>query len=434
MKHKGYAALLLVLLLMLLIPVTASADVIYPAPDDFVVGVEVNHLLATLDPGGTVWTDPELLPDGLRLETEETEEGVDVYLRGFPTTAGTYELLFRYNDVESICKVVILEPVPLAVTVVTPPTVTEYVAGDVLDPEGLVLSVELSNGSSEEVTEGYSLYPTRLEDAGVRSIEVNYEGLLCFFDVEVAPAPEEIEGIGVLRLPEKVVYQVGEELDPAGLMIRVYTNNGTRDVFNELLCFPTQLNEPGLQEITVYYGDQMCVFTVQVLAEETEKSLAVYHLPYKLDYQVGEDLDPSGLVLIETDGELETRLVEGEFNCEPTHFSEPGRQEITVHLGELNCSFYVTVLAPSAPEPGAEPAEDPVLPAAPTATVIEPVPETLPPKVGPTVEQNGPGLVTVIVAAAMGALLILGVYVFVVNRSGREYFAESVKDLFRRKG
>ena len=434
MKHKGYAALLLVLLLMLLIPVTASADVIYPAPDDFVVGVEVNHLLATLDPGGTVWTDPELLPDGLRLETEETEEGVDVYLRGFPTTAGTYELLFRYNDVESICKVVILEPVPLAVTVVTPPTVTEYVAGDVLDPEGLVLSVALSNGSSEEVTEGYSLYPTRLEDAGVRSIEVNYEGLLCFFDVEVAPAPEEIEGIGVLRLPEKVVYQVGEELDPAGLMIRVYTNNGTRDVFNELLCFPTQLNEPGLQEITVYYADQMCVFTVQVLAEETEKSLAVYHLPYKLDYQVGEDLDPSGLVLIETDGELETRLVEGEFNCEPTHFSEPGRQEITVHLGELDCSFYVTVLAPSAPEPGAEPAEDPVLPAAPTATVIEPVPETLPPKVGPTVEQNGPGLVTVIVAAAMGALLILGVYVFVVNRSGREYFAESVKDLFRRKG
>ena len=434
MKHKGYAALLLVLLLMLLIPVTASADVIYPAPDDFVVGVEVNHLLATLDPGGTVWTDPELLPDGLRLETEETEEGVDVYLRGFPTTAGTYELLFRYNDVESICKVIILEPVPVAVTVVTPPTVTEYVAGDVLDPEGLVLSVELSNGSSEEVTEGYSLYPTRLEDAGVRSIEVNYEGLLCFFDVEVAPAPEEIEGIGVLRLPEKVVYQVGEELDPAGLMIRVYTNNGTRDVFNELLCFPTQLNEPGLQEITVYYGDQMCVFTVQVLAEETEKSLAVYHLPYKLDYQVGEDLDPSGLVLIETDGELETRLVEGEFNCEPTHFSEPGRQEITVHLGELDCSFYVTVLAPSAPEPGAEPAEKSVLPAAPTAAVIEPVPETLPPKVGPTVEQNGPGLVTVIVAAAMAALLILGVYVFVVNRSGREYFAESVKDLFRRKG
>ena len=70
----------------------------------------------------------------------------------------------------------------------------------------------------------------------------------------------------------------------------------------------------------------------------------------------------------------------------------------------------------------------------PTATVIEPVPETLPPKVGPTVERSGPGLVTVIVAAAMAALLILGVYVFVVNRSGREYFAESVKDLFRRKG
>jgi hypothetical protein len=84
---------------MLLKPVVACAEVIYPAPEDFVVGEEVNHLLATLDPGSTVWTDPELLPEGLRLETEEDENGLNVYLRGFPTTPGTHDLIIRYNEV-----------------------------------------------------------------------------------------------------------------------------------------------------------------------------------------------------------------------------------------------------------------------------------------------------------------------------------------------
>ncbi len=437
MKHKALSALL-VLLLMLLIPVTASADVIYPAPEDFTVGVEVNHLLATLDPGGSVWTDPGLLPDGLYVSTAETEDGVNVYLCGVPTTPGTYVLLFRYNETDSICTVNILPeeepaPVPVGVTVFALPLVTEYTAGDVLDPEGLGLLVTLSDGSSFEVTEGYSLYPTRLLNAGTQSIEVNYEGLLCYFDVEVAPAPELIEGIGVLRLPEKVVYRVGEELDPAGLVIRVYTNNGTRDQSSELICSPILLTEPGQQEITVSYMNRTCVFTVQVLAEETAKSIAVYHLPNKLDYQVGEELDTRGLVLVETGDSLEPQLVEDDFTCYPTLFTEPGRQEVTVQRGELSCSFHVTVMTAAAPEPSGLPAADPSLPAMPTSVVIHPAPETVSPRVNPVDQQRGPGLAAVIVAAAAAALLILGVYVFAVNRSGKEYFAESVRDLFRRR-
>ena len=109
----------------------------------------------------------------------------------------------------------------------TLPEKTEYEAGDVLDPTGLSIRVQLSNGESYVVTEGFALYPTRLEDAGTRSIEVNYEGLLCYFQVEVAEPPEVIEGIGVLSLPVKVVYDVGDMLDASGLGIRVYTNKGT---------------------------------------------------------------------------------------------------------------------------------------------------------------------------------------------------------------
>lgn len=288
---KQWISALLVLLLMLLIPVTASADVIYPAPGEFTVGEEVCHLLATLDPGGTVWTDESLLPDGLYVLTVDTEEGVNVYLCGVPTTPGTYTLFFNYNGNESLCSITIVEaeipePVPVSVSVETLPEQTQYTAGDVLQPEGLILRVELSDGGSFLVTEGFALYPTRLEEAGTRSIEVNYEGLLCYFDVEVAPAPELIEGIGVLTLPCKVIYDVGEELDPSGLSIRVYTNNGTRDVeADELECEPILLEEAGAQLITVSYAEKTCSFTVQVLREETPAAMAVYRLPQRLDYE-----------------------------------------------------------------------------------------------------------------------------------------------------
>ncbi len=389
MKRKGLSALL-VLLLMLLIPVTASADVIYPAPDAFTVGVEVNHLLATLDPGGTVSTDEARLPDGLRLETEADADGVNVYLRGFPTTPGIYDLLIRYNEIDSLCTVTILpgespEPVPVALSVETLPRIVAYTAGETLDPDGLSLKVEMSDSSHYLVTEGYELDPTLLEETGTQSITVSYDGLICSFDVDVSPVKELIKNIAVQRLPEKMVYRVGDQLDPAGLMIRVYTETGYRDEYSHLLCAPTLLTEPGQQEITVSYMNESCVFSVQVLAEENPASIAVFHLPNKLEYHVGDRLDSRGLVLIET-GTGEPRYVEKGFVCSPSRLTNVGKQEITVRFGELRCSFQVTVLAsapvpkPSvSPIPAAEPSSSPLPTSDPRLSPTEdPIPEPEP--------------------------------------------------------
>lgn len=431
---KQWISTVLMLLLMLLIPVMACADVIYPAPEDFVVGEEVDHLLATLDPGGTVWTDPELLPAGLRLETEEVEEGLKVYLRGFPTVPGTYDLIIRYNGEDSICTVNIVpgqgaEPTPVSVSVETPPLQTEYTVGDVLNQEGLSLRVEMSDGSSRLVNEGFALYPVHLEQAGRRMIEVNYEGLLCFFEVEIVPGPEEIEGIGVLKLPNKTVYEVGDELDPSGLVIRVYTNNGTRDEIDHLLCSPTLLTEPGEQEITVSYGEKTCTFSVRVMEEEAPASIAVYRRPDKLDYTVGDTLDPSGLILVETSTRNKQELFEDGFTCEPTVLEQEGDQEITVRRGGLECSFQVNVR----PAPVLDPPSPAVKPGEPGTPALQPGGELLPQR-GPGGEsQSGRLLVIVIVGAAFLALLILGVYVFVMNRSSRADYADSVRDLFRRR-
>lgn len=448
MDRKGYGrtmkkqwiSALLVLLLMLLIPVTASADVIYPAPGAFPVGEEVNHLLASLDPGATVSYDAAMLPEGLYIQNVESADGIKVYLLGVPTVPGSYDLLINYNGTESICTIHIVEkevpkPTPVAIHVETLPELTHYTAGDVLQSEGLSIRVELDNGESYTVSEGFALYPTRLDQAGIRTIEVNYEGLLCYFDVDVAQASEVIEGIGVLTLPDKVIYDVGEELDTTGLSIRVYTNNGTRDEYSGLVCAPMELSMPGEQLITVYYEDHICTFTVHVLEEEAPTSIAVYRLPSKLEYQLGDVLDTAGLILVETSNRDNPSFLEEGFTCEPVLMDEIGQQEITVSVGELHCSYYVTVRVASPPvlDPNLDPEAESVKPAAPTAQVIVPQKDLLPDVTQEQPAQSGRLLVGVIAAAALLALLVLATYLFLINRGEGRYVADSVKDLFRRR-
>lgn len=445
-KHWLSAAL--ALLLILLIPVAASADVIYPAPEAMTVGQRVEYLLATLDPGGTVWTNADLMPEGLYLETEEVESGVNVYLRGVPTVPGSYDLIINYNGSNSICTLRILpkdEPVTLrALSVETLPEELRYTAGDVLDPAGLSLRLEMSDGSTETVAEGYSLYPTRLERAGTQRIEVSYSGMLCYFEVEVAPAPEVIEGIGVLTLPNKVVYEPGETLEPDGLSIRVYTNNGSRDVgAEELTCSPLELTDAGSHQITVSYEGKTCEFSVQVLEEESPAGMTVFHLPEKLEYTVGDNLDTTGLVLLVAGSRSSVEYLVSGYTCEPFALNSPGPQEITVRYGELECRFHVTVKAAAPgpfhppvvttdpyPAPASDTAGEEPLPASEPARV----PSVLRPRIQEASQtQSGTVLAGVIVVAAVLALLVLAVYVFLMNRSGQEYFAESLRDLFRRK-
>ena len=441
-KHWISAAL--AVLLILLIPVMASADVIFPAPGVITVGENVDHLLAVLDPEGTVWTNPDLMPPGLRLETEEFDGGINVYLRGVPTAPGAYDLVINYSGSSSICSLNILPgetPAPLlsGVSVATPPLLTHYTAGDTLDPTGLSVLLEMSDGSSETVTEGFSLYPTRLEKAGTQSIEVNYLGQLCYFEVEVEPAPEVIEGIGVAVLPNKIVYEPGERLEPDGLIVRVYTNNGTRDVgAEELDCSPMVLETPGAQQITVRYGEKACAFTVQVLEEEAA-GMAVFRLPDKLEYTVGETLDPRGLVLILTGSRSSVDYLDSGYTCEPIVLDHTGTQEITVRYEDLQCLFHVTVKEPPAtplPSPTARPLPSPEATTAPyplPTPGAEPVPAPVQPAERMPRQESGKLLAAVIVAAAVLALGILAVYVYVMNRNGQEYFAESIRDLFRRK-
>lgn len=242
-----------------------------------------------------------------------------------------------------------------SVSVKTPPEKTVYTVGDKLDTAGLTLEVHYHNGSSAVVSEGFTVYPTRLSTAGEQAVEVEYKGKTCSFSVNVEQPEEKIDGIGVLTLPAKTSYAVGEQLDFSGLSIRVYTNNGHRDVYTGLECSPSSFDRPGSHAVTVSYGGKTCTFNVLVKAEVRPVSLSVNTLPAKTEYTVGDTLDVSGLSLRETDNTNGSREITEGFDYMPKTLDKAGKQEITVTYGGLSCRFTVSVTEKAAEAPSQAP-------------------------------------------------------------------------------
>ena len=565
----------LALLLLLCRPPSAAADTLYPAPSGAVAGSYLDHLVLTVNSGLPVSVVPASLPAGLDIVSEEGAEGVNVYLRGTPQYAGSYDCMVNIGDTATICHVDVSpaspsvsctgdvdcyldETVQIAVVAAagdagvlsyqwyfnqigtndygyeilgaTQPTYTVstaypgtnyyycvvtntnnglsasvvsqaisvtalensisavalqalplkliYSPGEALDPTGLQLAVNYSSGETRYLTEGFTVSALAPDVLGEQTVQVDYQGFVCYFSVTVQEKQEIINAIYVLTLPNKIRYTVGETLDTAGLSICADTGLGYREISSGFTCSPTLFGTLGEQEVTVVYAEKSCSFTVTVEEAEHPVSLVVETMPVKTSYVVGESLDITGLSLRQISSRQNSQYIYSGFTCSPNQLTTVGRQEIAVYWNGMSTSFTVTVTEPAAAYPSqgivsaaqvypvtvptAAPTAAPVSTptAAPTAAPAT-VPTTAPVSVATAAPTSAPvqpaaspssaveaprsfhsshqtnlgrSLVGVIVSAAVLALAILGSYVFILNRGGFDAIAEKLEKLLTKRG
>ena len=517
----------LMLTLLLAARPAAAADIIYPGPASIEAGSYLNHLVATVQADAALSYVPGALPPGVEFVSEQGLDGINVYLRGTPMLAGTYNCTLSIGDGSALCPLTVTPAMPvvtstgnvsclpgqtaqvavnayttdggslsyqwyysqsgnnafgyeipgetqpfydvgtgysgvsyyycvvtntnngyalstaspaIAVTVsensivsvslLSIPYNTSYTVGDAIDTAGLQLAVTYSDGSVQYLSQGFAITPVQVSIPGTQPIVVDYQGYSCTFYVTVQEQADSIDGISVLTLPYKIRYTVGETLDTSGLTVRAYTARGTLDVgAGEVTCSPTALYSLGEQNITVFYGDKSCTFTVTVEEAEHPVSLVVATMPNKTTYTVGESLEITGLTLRQISSRQNSETIYSGFTCFPTQLNTVGRQEITVSYGGLSARFTVTVT-----EAFAAVTPSPVVTPAPTAqpqTQPTAVPSSMPvPSSSPVARSShsahqsnlGRSLIGVIVLAAVVALVILAIYVHLLNRgygSGR---------------
>ena len=243
---------------------------------------------------------------------------------------------------------------------VTPPNKTTYYVGDQLDTTGLVVTAVYTDRSEERLTsDKYTVSGfDSSAPAANQTVTVSYtyenktkSGTFNVTILEI-PAPE-VTGIEIESLPTKAEYEIGDQFESAGLSIKVtYSDGSTKIVNSGLSVSGFSSTTAGKVRLTVTYEGKSATFEVTIKQAQpmvTITGIEVTTKPTKLEYEIGEALDKTGMVVkaVMSDGTKEEFTG---WTVSDLDSTTAGEKELTVTYvtaagNSFTTTFKVTVLA-----------------------------------------------------------------------------------------
>ena len=173
------------------------------------------------------------------------------------------------------------------------PAKTTYKVGETFDPKGLVLTVTMSDKTTNDVAYGpdtakdFTFNPSldTVLTEGMNKVDVTYAGKTVDIgigvkaDTPVEPEKPTVEKVEIKANPVKTEYKEGEIFDPKGLVLTVMKSDGTTKVVAYGLetvkdfSFNPSLNTKltaDTKKVTVTYGGQSADVAVSVKADPSE--------------------------------------------------------------------------------------------------------------------------------------------------------------------
>lgn len=151
-----------------------------------------------------------------------TSENVTEYeLEYDKTLIGEQNVTVKFGDATATFPVTFTAKKLVSITVTKMPDKTTYVVGDSFDNKGMVVTATYDNGLSEAVT-GYTVSALP-KTPGAKNLIVSFGGKRVIIKVTVVE--KEAISMEVVE-PEKFEYVLGDEFDPAGMVVTVTFNNG----------------------------------------------------------------------------------------------------------------------------------------------------------------------------------------------------------------
>ncbi|GHT91690.1 hypothetical protein FACS1894140_2680 [Spirochaetia bacterium] len=231
-------------------------------------------------------------------------------------------------------------------SITTPPAATVIMQGDDFSPAGLSVRAEFENDAvpAETIEAGrLTLSGYDKDKPGEQTIAAVYFGKQAAFTVRVAG----LAAISVVSPPNKIEYFTGEELELEGLAVLGTWEEGMGErqitVTKENLS-GYDITQGRAQTVTVTYSGKKASFPVTYIALQ---ALSINRRPDKLDYQLGEELELSGIQVQGTWPGNSLALID---RSRPKYSGydkfAAGKQRITVTLGGRSDTFEVTVSNP----------------------------------------------------------------------------------------
>lgn len=183
----------------------------------------------------------------------------DYTVSGFDATPGIKNVVITLDGKSVSFSVKVIARVITEFHLAALPTKLDYIEYDSLDITGLKVEATYNDGVTEEITDyalaGFSSKP------GTHTISVAYEGFVKSFEVNVIPrALVDVK----VTAPQKVTYYLGDEFDPAGMVVKACYNNGQEITVDDYQMIGFDSSTPGAKEIAVTYGGISRSFAVAV--------------------------------------------------------------------------------------------------------------------------------------------------------------------------
>ena len=263
-----------------------------------------------------------------------------------------------------------------SIQVTEEPDQMEYRLNETFDPTGMVVEKTMKATASDatkvvEIPYDELKFEYDFSQIGERDVTVAYEGRNAdgdtetFTDILTVTVDEFISGdddfktekIVVKKNPDKMNYEIGEDFDPAGMIVEAVpiasdsnaspSNAKANTVIpNEELEFEYDFSKAGKAEVKIIYTEENEAgetkdfeTTLTVIVEEVAEDfytdkIVVKQKPKRLVYEVGDDFEPDGMVVEAREKSLQgsertVTLTDEDLDYE-YDFTTSGRKEVTI--------------------------------------------------------------------------------------------------------
>lgn len=181
---------------------------------------------------------------------------------------------------------------------ITPPSRTEYQAGDSLDTTGLEVKAVYDKGEPKVLSSGeYGISPSDKLKESDKTVTITYQGITASFPIKVTSVVT-LESIEVTTPPAKLTYTEGETFDPAGMEVFAHYSDSSQKAvgIGDLAISPNGPLTVSDTAVTLTYQEKTTQISIKVNpAPVTLDSIEVTTPPAKLTYTEGETFDPAGM-------------------------------------------------------------------------------------------------------------------------------------------
>ena len=263
----------------------------------------------------------------------------DYTVSGYSGRPGKYTVAITYQQATATFDVVVNEKSLVSLEIKRAPYKTQYISGQELDLDGLVVAGVYDNGENV-IIEDYEL--SGFDGiAGVNTITVTKDKVTTSFTVTVVA--KAVSSLEIISLPAKLTYIEHEAFDDDGLVVKASYNDGTEAVITdyELVGFSSSV---GTHTVSVAYKGWVDTFEITVTAKKVVDLVVV--APEKLTYFVGEKFDATGMVVTAYYDNHQQIVVDDYVLTGFDSFSA-GTKVVYVTYGGMQRNFSVTVAEPS---------------------------------------------------------------------------------------